>query len=119
MRVFSRVKRKKGTMQDPYRVVPIPPKSVVRLAVSDRETPRWKRKIGTVFRVGYYGRKDGLDCIWLVNDEGDYEQTTDHEFLFKYFDIIVVSEESDLYGRERPKLPPVRKADKLKIKVGA
>jgi hypothetical protein len=100
MRVLSKVKRTKGTAKDPYRVIPIPPKSVVRLG----------RGTGRIFRVGYYARRDGLDCIWLVNDKGEYEQTIDHDFLLKRCDIIVVSEETDLYGKHRPKLPPIRKA---------
>jgi len=113
MRVFSKVKRKRGTKRDPYRVVPIPPNSVVRLAASDRAAGALGKEAGRIFRIGYYGRTDGLDCIWLVNDNGEYEQTIDHDFLFKHFDIIVISEETDLYGRQRPKVPAVRRAAKI------
>lgn len=111
--VFSHIQRRKPTKKDPYHVVPIPPKSVVRVAVSDRSTVSLNRDKGRVFRVGYYGEKDGLDCIWLVNDDGDYEQTMDHDFMFRYFDIIMVSDEADLYGRERTQLPPIRRAAKV------
>ena len=52
--------------------------------------------------IGYYSKADGLDCIWLVNDEGEYEQTVDHEFLRKYFEIENVSSERSLYGKDRP-----------------
>jgi len=109
IRPFTRVKRKKGTREDPYHVIPIPPKSVVQASGIDRATP-WKNEAGKVFRIGYYGRKDGLDCVWLVDESGEYEQTTDHDFLFKYFDIIMISDETDLYGVNRPKLPAIRKA---------
>ena len=30
---------------------------------------------------------DGLGRIWLVNENGKYEQTTDRDFLLKYFEI--------------------------------
>ena len=45
---------------------------------------------------------DGLDCIWLVNDEGEYERTIDHDFLQEYFEVETVSKERSLYGRNRP-----------------
>ncbi|MGA3293040.1 MAG: hypothetical protein ABSE45_03540 [Candidatus Acidiferrales bacterium] len=97
-----------GTVQ---KAIPIPPLSVVRLASADKRTPGWHEDVGRIFRVGYYGRNDGLDCIWLVNDEGIYEQTTDHAFLYRYFDVIHFAKESDLYGLRRPRIPPIRQAD--------
>jgi hypothetical protein len=51
--------------------------------------------------VGYYSRKDGLDCIWLVNESGEYEQTTNRNFLLKYFVIERISGEKDHYGRKK------------------
>jgi hypothetical protein len=50
---------------------------------------------------------DGLDCIWLVNDKGEYEQTLDHEWLARFFEIESVSKERSLYGRNRPKFSPI------------
>ena len=100
---YTKVKKKKATSADPYHVIPIPPKSVVR-------------RLGKVFRIGYYGRRDGLDCIWLVNSDGVYEQTLDHDFLFKHYEIVMLSDESSLYGVRRPKLPPTRKPNGSKIR---
>ena len=91
--------------------IPIAPQSVVRLARADGKTPSWRKEIGRIFRVGYYSRQDGLDCVWLVNDEGKYEQATDHEFLYRYFDIIYFAEDTNWYGRRRPRLGPIRRAD--------
>jgi len=54
---------------------------------------------------------DGLDCIWLVNDEGEYEQTLDHKFLYRYFDVIYLAKDTNWYGHKRPKIPAVRPAD--------
>ena len=63
----------------------IPPRSVFRLARCDLRTKGWKADVGRVFRIGYYSRQDGLDTIWLVDELGKYEQTTDRDFLLKYF----------------------------------
>ena len=61
----------------------IPPRSRVRLLRADPRTATWKKTIGRQFRIGYYSRKDGLDCIWLVNENGAYEQTTADCKVFK------------------------------------
>lgn len=90
--------------------VPIPPLSVVRLSRADRQAPNWRRQTGRIFRVGYYSRMDGLNCIWLVNDEGEYEQATNHEFLYRYFDIVQLSNHKNWYGRRRPRIPPITRA---------
>jgi hypothetical protein len=98
------------------RIVPISPHSVVRLVHYDRRTPLGRGQVGRVLRVGYYSRKDGSDCIWLVNDDGEYEQTTDHKLLYWYFDVILLTDDTNWYGRGRPPLPPIRKADTTKVK---
>jgi hypothetical protein len=82
----------------------IPPNSRVRLLRADRLTPAWQNEINRQFRIGYYNRKDGLDCIWLVNEHGDYEQSTDHRFLMKYFEVDHLSKEKNLYGRGKGRL---------------
>ena len=58
--------------------------------------------------MGYYGKIDGLDCIWLVDEEGKYSQTIDHEFLNKFFDIRFIAKERSLYGRGRPQFLPMK-----------
>jgi hypothetical protein len=58
--------------------------------------------------VGYYSREDGLDCIWLVNEDGTYEQTTDRDFLLKYFDMEYLSHEKNLYGKGKRRLTKIR-----------
>ena len=84
---------------------PIPPCTVLR--VKGSPSKEWKGNVGKHFRVGYYSRKDGLDCIWLVNDDGEYQETIDHEFLYKFFEIELLSKERSLYGRNRPHLGPI------------
>jgi hypothetical protein len=61
----------------------------------------------SVFRLGYYRRQDGLDVIWLVDERGIYEQTTDRDFLIKYFEPIEISDETDLYGAGKPQFKPL------------
>jgi hypothetical protein len=86
----------------------IPPQSIVVLRAADQETPAWKNDVGRRFRVGYYSRQDGLDCIWLVNDAGDYEQTTDRRTLLKYFSLEKLSKVRDHFGESRPPLRALR-----------
>jgi hypothetical protein len=81
---------------------PIPPLSVVR--VKSAASSPWRKQMGRQFRIGYYSKLDGLDCIWLVNEKGEYEQTIDHKFLRKFFEIENISKERSLYGRNRPHL---------------
>ena len=81
----------------------IPPKSIVRLSRYDDSTPEWRKSIRRTFRVGYYSRRDGLDCLWLVNDAGEYEQTADRQTLLMYFEILL-SHETDFFGSQRPPL---------------
>lgn len=90
----------------------IPPRSRVRLVRADRTTPLWQKQIGRGFRVGYYSRQDGLDCIWLVNENGEYEQTTDRAGLLRYFEIERLTEERDYYGVHKRRLGALRSARK-------
>jgi hypothetical protein len=88
----------------------IPPRSMFRLVRSDRKTPTWSRDIGKVFRIGYYSKQDGLDCIWLVNNLGEYEQTVDRDYLLKYFEPVTISSEINFYGIGKPKLRALKTA---------
>lgn len=86
----------------------IPPRSVVELVRADDETPCWKDSIGKHYRIGYYSRQDGLDVIWLVDDTGDYCETTDRDYLLKYFRIIRLSKCKDYFGVGCKRLGPIR-----------
>jgi hypothetical protein len=84
---------------------PIPPGTIVR--VKDSHAKKWKGNGNKRFRVGYYSKQDGLDCIWLVNDDGEYQETVDHEFLYEFFEIELLSKKRSLYGKNRPRLGPI------------
>ncbi len=81
----------------------IAPGTVVKL----KDSKDWL--VGRQFRIGYYSRMDGLNCVWLVNDEGFYEQTVDQRMILKEFEVITRSSEADLYGDNRPKLEPLKR----------
>ena len=55
-------------------------------------------EIGDIWRVGYYSKQDGLDCIWLVNTEGVYDWTSDHDWLGRKFEVLSLSDEDDFHG---------------------
>ena len=86
--------------------VPIPPCSVISVRQA-RRSP-WAKEVGRAFRIGYYSKNDGLDCIWLVDEKGKYNQTIDHEYLDKFFAVESVSKERSLYGRGRPQFGPLK-----------
>ena len=87
----------------------IPPRSVVKLL------SRWGNDQGRVFRIGYYSRQDGLNCVWLVNETGDYEQTTDQKSIEKDFEIVWLSTETDMHGVDREILGPVTDVELMKL----
>jgi len=66
--------------------------------------------VGRKFRVGYYSPQDGLDCIWLVNEAAEYEQTADRQWLCDYFVLEWLSKETDYFGWTRPKLRKLTKS---------
>jgi hypothetical protein len=99
---FSLRPRKKH----PFRT-PIPSCSIVRIRESRSKFA--KEDVGRRFRVDYYSWLDGLDCIWLVDEQGKYERTVNHDFLNKNFEIQFVSPERSLYGKNRPQFGSIEK----------
>jgi hypothetical protein len=63
---------------------------------------------GREFRIGYYSRQDGLDCVWLVNEQGKYCQTWDQSGMNTDFEILEVSGETDLFGLDCPPFAPLK-----------
>ena len=85
----------------------IPPTSLVRIIDADDRMPKLKAQLGRQFRIGYYRPRDGLDVIWLVDDEGNYCETTNRKFLLRYFEIESIASEGDYFGKDRPPLGPL------------
>jgi hypothetical protein len=84
----------------------IPPLSVVQLIRVTEEEPAWSGQAGRVSRIGYYSRQDGLDCVWLVDDKGEYRETVDQEMIKTHFKVVELSNETDLFGVDRPVIGP-------------
>ncbi len=81
----------------------IPPLSVVRLTGSTQAEPTWSSDdLGRTFRVGYYSQQDGLDCVWLVDESGNYEQTVNQAMIHTDFEVLYRSDETDPFGVDRP-----------------
>ena len=84
----------------------IPPRSVVRLIHADSD---WDTnlKVGDEFRIGYYSRQDGPNCVWLVDKSAEYIGTWDQKSLLESFEVVSLSDETDIYGLHRPVLQPL------------
>ncbi len=56
--------------------------------------------------IGYYSKNDGLDCVWLVNAKGEYQETVDQKMIKTHFELLELSDETDLFGVEREEISP-------------
>jgi hypothetical protein len=104
----SRVKLKKQFEASPrkfYKSQPISPCSVIAVR-GDNQGPH-RSLVGMVLRVGYYSKQDGTNVIWLVYPDGKYVETTDHCLLNRHFTVLTASEETDLFGVNRPPIAPL------------
>ena len=81
---------------------PIPPRTVLCLKKLWPHARKQGHEHGEIWRVGYYSKQDGLDCVWLVDSAGDYTWTTDHNWLYDKFEVVSYSDETDFFGVHRP-----------------
>jgi hypothetical protein len=79
---------------------------VVRVVKVTRSEPAGKDYEGRIFRIGYYRKNDGLDCVWLVDDDGNYNETVDQEMIRTHFEVPERSQETGLDGVDRPEIGP-------------
>ena len=104
----SRVKLKKQFEASPrkyYKSRPISPRTMIAVREDNPGPHRSLR--GMVLRVGYYSKQDGTNVIWLVYPDGKYVERTDHRLLNRHFTVISASEETDLFGVDRPQIEPL------------
>lgn len=83
----------------------IPPLSDVKVVRISPSYAAPKEEMGRIYRIGYYSRQDGLDRVWLVDDDGDYFGTVDQASIVSNFDVVYRSEEKDLFGSAREPIP--------------
>lgn len=89
----------------------LPPRTVLRLVRLWPHARKQGHEIGEIRRVGYYSRQDGTDVVWLVDNKGNYDWTADYDWIKKHFDILELSKERSLFGRNRPKLGGISKEE--------
>jgi hypothetical protein len=83
----------------------LPPRTVVRLIHADRSTG-WHTQIGQIYRIGYYSPNDGLQLVWLVDENGEYSDSCMQHEMPRYFKIERLSDETDFFGLNRRRLGP-------------
>jgi len=93
----------------------IPPKTIVKLVRYDYNTPGWKDEVGNVYCIGYYRKQDGLDSLWLVDTDGKYCQTTDKDYLLKFFEILKLGDTTDYYGDNSPSISGITKIEPYSV----
>jgi len=76
----------------------LPPASILRLKVAPPEGDLWHDKLGRYCRVGFYNQADGDEVVWLVNEDGEYCETTDLGDIEEYFEVVEISDVRDYYG---------------------
>ena len=86
---------------------PLPPGTLLRLVRLWPHARSKGREVGQLYRVGYYSRQDGCDCVWLVDPDGNYDWAADHDFISRHFEVVRRSRERSLYGANRPRLGPL------------
>jgi hypothetical protein len=100
------VKRRGNMTAELNEIAIIPPLSVVKIVKVTEEQPAWKGCMGRIYRIGYYSKQDGLDCVWLVDDDGTYREAVDQEMIKTHFKILELSNEIDIFGDDRPVIGP-------------
>jgi hypothetical protein len=87
----------------------IPPRTIVKLL------SEWGNNRGRIFRIGYYSPQDDLNVVWLVNETGEYERTTDQASIKVDFEVLKRSDETDWFGKDREVLKPITNEELLKL----
>jgi len=92
---------------------PVCPGTFIR--VKDRSDSPWVDKKGCVCRVGFYSESDTLSVVWIVDQNGDYVETTDQVDLSDWFEILFDSQNKDYFANESRPLGkiPFRSLEKL------
>ena len=95
-------------------MIPYPPLTVLRLKKLWPNARKQGHEKGRIWRVGYFSKQDGLDCIWLVDESGKYDWTVDAGWIDDKFEVLVLSKERDYFGVRRPILGPLSRMEKRK-----
>jgi hypothetical protein len=85
-------------------MIAYPPLTVLRLKKLWPHARRQGHERGEIWRVGYYSKQDGLECIWLVDKKGEYCWTADAKWISEVFEVVRASKEKDVFGLRRPQM---------------
>lgn len=77
---------------------PIRVGTILRLIKATRDTPLWEGKIGRIYQVDSYSRKDGLNVVWLIDTITGQHETTDQADLLNFFEIVAIGRDRKLYN---------------------
>jgi hypothetical protein len=80
----------------------VPPLSVVRLKRKLDWAAEWQQ--GDTFRIGYYSPLNGPNEVRVVDADGEYHWAWTQESLLGDFEVVHLSHETDIFGRNRPKI---------------
>jgi len=80
----------------------IPPLSEVKIIKVDEDRANWACQERRLFRVGYYRKRDGLDRVWLVDEEGNYCKAVNQKMIKTHFEVVTTSSVTDLFGVNSP-----------------
>ena len=80
------------------------PGTVLRLIKLWPYARKQGHEIGELWRVGYYSPQDGVDVVWLVDDNGAYKWSVDNEFVAQKFYVVTPSDNPDVFGEAGPAL---------------
>lgn len=95
-------------------MIPYPPLTVVRLKKLWPHARKQGHEKGEIWRVGYYSKQDGLKCIWLVDEKGEYNWTAEASWLDDKFEVLSLSREKSYFGRNRPLFGKLTATEKKK-----
>lgn len=78
----------------------LPPLTLLQLkrALSLQNLKLIADQVGHYFRVGYYTPNDGLETIWIADEDGQYVGTIAQRRLRNYFRVVSISKENDYCG---------------------
>jgi len=93
------------------KVIPYPPLTVLRLTKLWPHARKQGHEKGDVWRVGYYSKQDGLDCIWLVDKDGKYDWTAEADWIRDQFEVVQTSSDRNYFGKRRARIGSLTKAE--------
>lgn len=94
------------------------PMTVLRLKKLWPHARKQGHERGEIWRIGYYSKQDGLECVWLVDKKGAYSWSATADWISEKFEIVRASTEKSVFGLRRPKLRQLSPAERRQFMKG-